>query len=146
MNWIKRSPFSSHEAATRRMVEFVAAEGERAGTPLTAVECEILAGNGEISEDLSARILPLIGSIFNRERQEDSNPVSFGNAMMWASDGASSNIVELTYRVLDGSQPRPRLRGLARAKDIVALVISGMVVVFLMCVAVIAAGYVFHWK
>jgi len=146
VSWIRRSPFRDQAEAARRMIEILACEAARAGTPLTPEECETLVGEGTMSEELAARARVLIQRIFESEKATKSDPRNFGGSMEWASDGASSNIVELTYQVADGLQPLPRLRGWARVKDTVALVICGMVAVLLMCGAVIAAGYIFHWK
>lgn len=128
------------------MVELLAAEGQTLSMPLSDEEREVLVGGSAVSDELSAKARYLISHIFENEKQEDSDPRSFSQSMGWASDGAWSNIVGLTYQVADGLEPRPRLRGWARVKDMIALVGCGLLVVLVMFAVVTAAGFIFHWK
>jgi hypothetical protein len=127
------------------MVKLLAAEGEILGTPLTDEECETLAGNFAISDELSSKAKFLISRIFENEKQGDSNPRSFSNSMMWAVDPEWPNIAELTGQVASENQ-HPRLRGWKWAKDKLALLGCGLLVVLLIFAAVIGAGFIFHWK
>ncbi len=128
------------------MIEILALEGQRVGEPLTSAECEILAGTGVMSEELWTRARGLIERVFEAERESESDPRNFCGSMEWASDAAWSNVVELTYQVVDGLRPIPRLPGWARVKDKIALVGCGFLVVLLMLAGVIASGFIFHWK
>ncbi len=128
------------------MVNLIAAEGDILNAPLTNEECGILEGDSAVSPELSAKAKYLIAHIFEIEKQEDSDPRSFENSMAWASDGASSNIVQLTYEVADGLNSVPRSQGWKRVKDRFALVGCGLIVVLLMFAAVTGAGFIFHWK
>jgi hypothetical protein len=146
MSWIRPSPFHDQKEAARHMVDLLAAEGEVRGTPFSDAEREMLAGDCAISEELSSKVKYLISGIFANERQDDPDPRRFSESMAWASDGASSNIVQLTYQVADEIQPRRRLKGWARFRDMIALIGCGLLVVLMMFTVVIAAGFIFHWK
>jgi hypothetical protein len=146
LSWIKLRPFHNQEEASRHMVDLLLAESEILNTPLTEEEREILAGNGLISDELCSKAKYLIGHVLENERQEDSDPQSFGNSMLWASDGGSSNVVELTHQVVDGVKPFPRGKGWPWVRDRMALIGCGVLVVLLMFAAVTIAGLMFHWK
>jgi len=127
------------------MVDLLAGEGEIAGLPLTVEEREILAGGGAMADELSAKARLLIGRVFDKETREDSDPRSFSNAMLWATDPAWPNVAELVAQVVAERNPDRRLRGWARVKDMLQLVGCGLLVVLLMLAVVIAFG-LFHWK
>jgi len=146
MSWLKRSPFASQDAAARHMVDLLAAEGQTRGMPLTEGERSILAGEGPVSDDLAAKARRLITEILEREGASNADPRGFGGAMEWASDGAWSNIVELTYTAVDNRCPPPRLHGWSKAKDVFALIGCGLLVVLVMSAIVTAMVFIFHLK
>lgn len=130
------------------MVDLLAEEGEARQEVLTAEEQELLVGCQPITDELARTAKFLIGAILKNETRESSDdPKSLGNSMTWASDGAWSNVVELTYEVADSINPAAtRLKGWPRVKDKLALIGCGLLVVVLMFVAVGIMAAVFRWK
>jgi hypothetical protein len=150
-NWRRKSPFSSAEEAARNMVELLAKEAEKAGTPLTDHEKEILLQPSSespfsVSEELRRKAKTLISRIFEAESPEefDRDPRSFSDSMLQAGDTAYSNIVALAEEV--SRDIRPPLHGWRLAKDRLQLIGCGGLVVLVMFVLVTIAGFVFHWK
>jgi hypothetical protein len=157
MNGSRNSPFSSAEEAAKNMVDLLAQEGEKAGTPLTDQEKETLLQSSSdslyslsISEELRRKTKALITRIFQAESPEefDRGPRSFSDSMLWAGDKAYPNVVALAEEVSRGigEMQYPPLRGWSWGKDRVQVVGCGCLVVLAMFVMVTIAGIVNHWK
>jgi hypothetical protein len=155
MSWRRKSPFSSPEEAARNMVELLAKEAEKAGTPLTDQEKEtLLQASSEspfsVSEELRRKAKALISRIFETESPEefDRDPRSFSHSMLQAGDTAYSNVValaeEVSRDIREMGYPPPQ--GWRLAKDRMQLVGCGCLVVLVMFVMVTIAGFVYHWK
>jgi hypothetical protein len=157
MSQDQNSPFSSPEEAAKNMVELLAQEGEKAGTPLTDREKELLLQTRSDSlyslsdsEELRQKAKALISRIFEAESPEefDRGPRSFSDSMLWAGDAAHPNIVALAEEVCRDIRKMgyPPLRGWKWAKDHMQLVGCGCLVVLAMFVMITIAGIVNHWK
>ena len=138
------------------MVELVSTEAEKAGTPLSDPEKEILLNasyeptltQSPIPEDLRKKAKSVIKRIFEAETQweSDENPKSFSNSMVYAGDTAYPNVVALAEEVVREFAETRRLHGWALVRNRLQLVGCGILVVLLMFVVVFLAGVVFHWK
>jgi hypothetical protein len=94
-----------------------------------------------VPEDFRTKAKKLIEQTFDYET-DPGNPVSLGNSVEWAGDGAYPAIVALTEEVmLERSEKFPRLRGPRKIIDLVQLVGCGVVVVILMMLVVV----LFSW-
>lgn len=155
MSWHRESPFSSPDEAARNMMELLAKEAEKAGTPLTDPEKETLLqpyseSPLSVSEELRRKTKSLIARIFEAESPEefDRDPRSFSDSMLQAGDTAYSNVVALAEEVArdirETGYPPPQ--GWRLAKDRIQLIGCGCLVVLLMFVMVAIAGFVLHWK
>lgn len=115
MSWIRKSPFADGKDPTAHMLTLIAAEADRAGTPLSAAEKQMLLAHWDpkniVPEDFRTKAKKPIEQTFNYETDPD-NPHSLGNSVEWAGDGAYPTIVALTEEViLERSEKFPRLRG-----------------------------------
>jgi hypothetical protein len=154
MSWfIRKSPFARSEDVVRHMLELLAHEADKAGSPLTHLERETLAKEYSrfepLPEDLRHRAKELITRIFEAESWDEfeNDPKCFSNSVEWASDLGCPNVVALAEEVrCEIARLTPPLRGWKRVRDAVQLVGCGLLIVLLMFAVVIAAGFLFHWK
>jgi len=152
MSWFSKSPFGHDEDPVEHMLALLCNEAAKDGIHLTDEDRAILAqegfDQGAIPEDLRKRVKDLIARILIAELDPFvRDPKSFTDSIQWA-DPHYPNIVALAEEVATElrAEAYPPLRGWARVKDSVQLVGCGCVVVLLMFVAVILAGYFFNWK
>lgn len=152
MSWFSKSPFGHGEDPVEHMLALLCNEAAKDGIPLTDEDRAILAQEGfdqdAIPEDLRKRVKDLIARILITESDSFTrDPKSFNDSIQWA-DPHYPNIVALAEEVARelGAEAYPPLRGWARVKDKIQLVGCGCLVVLLMFIAVIFAGYFFGWK
>jgi len=154
MSWfIKKSPFGRDEDPVRRMVELLANEADKSGSPSTDLERETLSNDRSrldpMPEDLRQRAKELIGRIFEGEPWDEfeRDPKCFSSSLQWAGDSSNSNVVALADEVAcDIARPGLPLHGWKRVNDAMQLVGCGLLVVLLMLAIVIGAGFLFNWK
>ena len=130
------------------MVDLLAAEGDVIGSPLTTDERELLAGQGQLPDELQQKARSLVGRMLDQDRcgARDEDPRTFNNSMEWAADSAWPNIVEITAQIATERKPDHRLHGWPLVKDKIFLIGCGVLAVLLMLTTVVAMGFVFHWK
>ena len=133
---IRKSPFVGGEEPTAHMITLISAEAERAGTPFTEAEKQILLREWHpetiVPEDLEAKARKLIERTFDHEVDPD-DPRSLGNSVMWAADQNYATIAVLTEEVIRArGEKLPRLRGRAWAIDRVQLFGCGFASVILL--------------
>lgn len=102
MSWIRKSPFADGNDPTEHMLALIAAEAERAGTPLSEAEKQMLLAHWDpetiVPEEFRTKAKKLIDQTFNHEADPD-NPLSLGNSVEWAGDQNYPTIVALTEEV-----------------------------------------------
>lgn len=147
MNWIRRSPFADGNDPAMHMVALIAAEAERAGTPLNEPEKQMLLAHWDpkaiVPENFRTKAKKLIEQTFNYEADPD-NPLSLGNSAEWAGDGNYPTIVALTVEVMgERGEKLPRLRGRRAMIDLAQLVGCGFASVILLALFVAIVGWLF---
>src|ERR1700691_6104883 len=146
MSWIRKSPFADGNDPIAHMVALIAAEAERAGTPLSEAEKQILLAHWDpetvVSEDFRTKAKRLIRQTFDYEADPD-DPISLGNSVEWAGDGSYPTIIALTEEVMLERGEKPRLRERRAVIDLIQLVGCGAVVVMLMMLAVVLFSWLF---
>jgi hypothetical protein len=142
MGWFfHKSPFASEEDAAAHMVALVAAQAEKAGTPLSdeergmllddAMPGDAMPGNAA-SEELDAKVKRLIEQ-------------TLGNSVGWAGDRQYPRIVALTEDVIRSrSEKFPRRR--KWVIDRIQLVGCGVVTVVLLMLFAALLGWLFEHK
>jgi hypothetical protein len=150
MSWIRKSPFADGNDPTEHMLALIASEADRAGTPLSEAEKQMLLARWDpkniVPEDFRTKAKKLIEQTFDHETAPD-NPLSLGNSVEWAGDGAYPTIVALTEEImLERSEKFPRLRGRRKILDLFQLVGCGVVVVILMMLVVALLSWSFGHK
>jgi hypothetical protein len=136
MSWIRKSPFADGDDPTEHMLTLIASEADRAGTPLSEAEKQMLLARRDpkniVPDDFRTKAKKLIEQTFDHETDPDS-PLSLGNSVEWAGDGAYPTIVALTVEVmLERNEKFPRLRGRRQIVDLIQLVGCGVVSVILL--------------
>jgi hypothetical protein len=155
MNWFRSSPFSSDEGAAAHMVALVAAQAEKAGTPLSdeerrillddAIPVDVMPANVS-SEEFDARVRKLIEETFDGEVEPD-DPKNLGNSLQWAGDRQYPRIVALTEGVIRSRRERfARGKGRRWIVDRIQLVGCGVVAVILMMLFAALVGRLFEHK
>jgi hypothetical protein len=132
------------------MLALIASEADRAGTPLSEAEKQMLLARWDpkniVPEDFRTKAKKLIEQTFDHETVPD-NPLSLGNSVEWAGDGAYPTIVALTEEVmLEKEREFPPLRGRRKIIDLVHLVGCGVVAVILMMLVAALLGWLFGLK
>jgi hypothetical protein len=147
MSWIRKSPFADGKDPAEHMVALIAAEAERSGTPLNDAEKQMLLDHPEtiVPEDFRTKTKKLIEQTFNYEADPD-NPLSLGNSVEWAGDGAYPTIVALTEEVMLERGEKTRLRGRRQIFDLIQLVGCAVVAVILMSLVVALLSGLFGHK
>jgi hypothetical protein len=150
MSWIRKSPFTDGRDPIAHMLALIAAEAERAGTPLNEAEKQLLLDHWDhkaiVPEEFRTKAKRLIEQTFDYEADPDS-PLSLGNSVEWAGDGSYPTIVALTEEVmLERSEKLPRLRGRRKIIDRLQLVGCGVVAVILMMLVVALLSWLFGHK
>jgi len=149
MGWFfHKSPFASEEDAAAHMVALVAAQAEKAGTPLSAEDRGLLLDDAmpenAASEELDAKVRRLIEQTFDSEIEPD-DPKNLGNSLGWAGDGQYPRIVALTEDVIRlRSEKSPR--GRKWVIDRIQLVGCGVVAVVLLMLCAALFGWLFEHK
>ncbi len=153
MSWlIKRSPFRRDEDPVEHMVNLLANEAIKAGSPLSVLEKEILIKEYSIvepmPEELRERAKQLIARIFEGEPWDefDRTPKGFSSSLEWADD-SRSNIVVLAHEVaceVARLSPPPHGWGLVKDK----LQLDGCAVLFIVIIGagIAAIQALFGWK
>ena len=138
MSWFRNSPFASSVDAAAHMVALVAAQAEKAGTPLSEEERKLLiepALPAKIDleeEESDARFRKLIEQTFDYEVNPDA-PMSLGSSVQWAGADRYPKIVALAEEIIVScGEKRPRLRGRRQIIDLIQLVGCGVVSVILL--------------
>jgi hypothetical protein len=147
MNWFRKSPFGSDEDAAAHMVELVAAQAEKLGTPLSVEERGLLLEEAVppkiASEESEARFRTLIEQTFDSEVDPD-DPMNLGNSIQWAGAERYPKIVALAEEVvLSRGEKFPQLRGRRLMIDRMQLVGCGIVAVILMLLVVVLLSWLF---
>jgi hypothetical protein len=151
MNWFRKSPFESPDAAVKCMVDLVADAAEKAGSPLTPLDREILAREMSpqepVPDDLRRRVSELIPCVLENDQMDESpwDPKNFGRSLQWAGDSHYSNIAAIAEEVISGME-RTKLHGWKLAEDRILVVTCGLLVVLGLFAIVIAMGFLFGWK
>ena len=131
------------------MLGLIAAEAERAGTPLDEAEKQMLLGHLDpetiFPEEFRTKAKKLIEQTFDYEADPDS-PISLGNSVGWAGDGNYPTIVALTEEVMRERGEKSPLRGRRKIIDLFQLVGCGLVVVILMMLVVVLFSWLFGSK
>ncbi len=152
MSWFRNSPFASSDDAAAHMVALVAAEAEKAGTPLNEEERRLLLDQamppkidlGEEESDTSFR--KLIKQTFDHEADPD-DPMSLSNSVQWAGADKYPKIVALAEEIIVSRGDKlPRPRGRRLMIHLVQLVGCGIVTVILMMLFAAAVGGLFQRK
>jgi len=153
MSWLVRNPFKPDEDPVQYIVGLLAEEAERAGTPLTARDKEILAEESSptnsVPEELRERTKQLVARILEAEPIDEfeREPKCFSNALQWAGDSRYPNLVALSEEIAcDIGHPGPKLQGWALVKDRMLLIGCGLVVVLMMFAIVIAGHSLLGWQ
>lgn len=153
MNWLSKSPFARGEDPVTHMVDLLSLQAQKAGTPLTPADQEMLARQSTrgdpLPEELRHKAKELIARIFEAEADAvERDPRSFSDSLQWAGDLGYPNIVALAEEVsCDISRTAfPPLRGWKRISDRMQLVGCAVLVVLLMFAVVISAGFLLGWK
>jgi hypothetical protein len=150
MGWFSKSPFESSEDAVKRMVDLVADAAEKAGTPLTSPDREILArpmsSQEPIPEDLRRRVSQLVPEILEDEKLDEGywDPKNFSHTLQWAGDSHYSNIVAVAEEVISGVE-RAKPHGWKLAKDRILLIACGFLVVLCMFAIIGGLSFLFGW-
>jgi hypothetical protein len=150
MSWIRKSAFTDGIDPTAHMVVLISAEAERAGTPLSEAEKQILLRNWDpetiLPEEFRSKAKRLVEQTFDYDADPD-DPLSLGNSVEWAGDWGYPTIVALTEEVmLERQEKFPRLRGRRKIIDLFQLVGCGIVVVVLMMLVVALFSWLFGSK
>jgi hypothetical protein len=147
MSWSRKSPFASDEDAVAHMVQLVAAQAEKLGTPLSVEEGGLLLEEAVphkiASEESEARFRTLIEQTFDSEVDLD-DPMNLGNSIQWAGAERYPKIVALAEEVvLSRGEKFPQLRGRRLMTDRMQLVGCGIVAVILMLSVVALLSWLF---
>lgn len=154
MTLFSRGPFGPDDDPVQRMLELLAREAEKDGTPLTPQDKEILlrerSDADPVPEKLRERTKILIARIYEDEATDDyyDDPRCFSIALQWAGDLAYPNIVALGEEVACqlGGQAYPPLKGWRLLSDRIQLIGCALLVVLSMFAIGIAGSYFFGWK
>jgi len=154
MSWlIRKSPFGKNEDPVEHLVNLLANDASKEGSPLSDLDRKILAeenpDNEPIPGELRARAKQLIARFFEAEPWDDleRDPKSFVSSLEWASDSTCSNIVMLAEETAcEISGPLPRLRGWRLIKDRFQLVGCAVLFIVILGASVAAIQAVFGWK
>jgi hypothetical protein len=153
MSWFfRKSPFGPSEDPVEHVIELLSTQAERAGTPLTASDKEILAreasSHDPVPEDLRQRTKNLVAQIYDSEPWDEfeRDQKSFTDSLEW-TEPASPNIVMIAEEVrCENAGLTPPLHGWKRVKDGLQLIGCSLLVVLLMFAVVIACGFLFSRK
>jgi len=154
MSWlIKRSPFRPDEDPVVHMVDLLANEAIKTGTPLSDLDRKILSNESSavepMPEALRQRAKLLIAQIFEAEPRDDleRTPKDFGSSLEWAGDLGRSNIVVLAEEVAcEIAHIPPQLHGWGLVKDKLQLVGCGLLFVVVFSAVVVGIETLFGWK
>jgi hypothetical protein len=133
------------------MLDLASDAGEKAGSPLTQLDLEILeremSPQEPVPDDLRRRVNQLIPGIIDNEQFDESplGPQSFTNSLRRAGDSHYSNIVAITEEAVTGIEGM-KLHGWKLAKDRILVIICGLLVVLGMFAIVCGLGFLFGWK
>jgi hypothetical protein len=156
MGWFVKSPFKPDEDPVKHLVELLSKEAEKAGSPLTAVDKEILGRESSpldpVPEDLQQKAKALITRVFEAEPVDEfeRGSKSFSSSLLWVGDSHYPNIValsdEVTRNIGGHSLFSSPLRGWKLLGDRAQLISCAVLAVLLIFAAVIGAGFLFGWK
>jgi len=154
MTWlIKRSPFRRDEDPVEHLVNLLANEAIKAGSPLSDIDRKILReenpDSDAIPEELRQRAKDLIARVFEAESWDDMerDPKDFGSSLEWASDSRCSNIVMLAEEVAcELARPLPRLHGWGLVKDRFQLIGCAVLFIVIIGASIAAIQALFGWK
>ena len=144
MSWIHKSPFASHEEAVGHILDLLAAEAERAGTPLSESERNFLSDQCDFTfpEEFTIKTKRLIEMVLDHEPDVD-DPKSLGNSLAWAgSEFGCPNVTMLAEQVIISRGERlPKLRGQRWVGDRIQLVGCAIVTMILIMIIGLALGW-----
>ena len=153
MSWFfRKSPFGLGEDPVEHVIELLSKQAERAGTPLTTSEKEVLAREASsldpVPEDLRQRTKDLVAQIYDSEPWDEfeRDPKSFTDSLEW-TEPSSPNIVVIAEEVrCENARLTPPLHGWKRVKDGLQLIGCAFLVVLLMFAVVLVCGFLFSRK
>ena len=149
MSWIFKieSPFQDNQEAISHLMNKVCTEAVWHSAPLTDEDKQLLTSRNELSEDFRLKMRRLLGNLLLNEPPDEfeADSRNFGNSLEWTWKSMPRtqwpNLLAVAYELAyETAHHHPELHGRAFVVDQVKLWLSGVLVVLLMIVVVIAVS------